>query len=122
MYFRKKVTISVKVKCLWISTSERLSSISESEILEISKNTRLDSSVESQRSTNSLIHILTAACRCLPYCDETAKEGRAKLFSMWYSFEPPSLFFTISPGDECSFRVKLFTNHKMVLLPQMNWE
>jgi hypothetical protein len=89
-----------------------LSSISESEILEISKNTKLDSSVESQRNANSLIHTVTAACRSLPYCDEAAKEARAKLFSMWYSFGPPSVFFTISPVDECSFKVKLFTNHK----------
>ena len=37
---------------------------------------------------------------------------------MWYSFGPPSVFFTISPGDECSFRIKLFLNHKMVILPQ----
>jgi len=53
-----------------------------------------------------LIHTVTAACRSLPYCDEAAKEARAKLFFMWYSFGPPSVFFMISPGDECSFRVK----------------
>jgi hypothetical protein len=41
---------------------------------------------------------------------------------MWYSFGPPSVFFTISPGDECSFRIKLFLNHKMVILPQTNME
>jgi hypothetical protein len=28
----------------------------------------------------------------------------------------------ISPGDECSFRIKLFLNHKMVILPQTNME
>jgi len=32
------------------------------------------------------------------------------------------LFFMISPGDECSFRIKLFLNHKMVILPQTNME
>jgi hypothetical protein len=53
----------------------------ESEILEISKNSRLDSSILSQRTANSLIHTVTAACRSLPYCDEAAKEARAKLFS-----------------------------------------
>jgi hypothetical protein len=29
------------------------------------------------------------------HCDEAAKEARAKLFSMWYSFRPPSVFFTL---------------------------
>jgi hypothetical protein len=78
------------------STAERLSQISESEILEISKNSRLDSSIVSQRNVNSLIHAVTAACRSLPYCDEEAKEARAKLFSMWYSFGPPSFFYNFS--------------------------
>jgi hypothetical protein len=31
-------------------------------------------------------------------------------------------FFTISPSNECSFRIKLFLNHKMVILPQTNME
>jgi len=102
------------------STAERLLQISESEILEISKNSRLDSSIVSQRNANSLNHTVTAACRSLPYSDEAAKEARAKLFSMWYSFGPTLFFFTISLGDECSFRIKLFSNHKMVILPQNN--
>jgi hypothetical protein len=81
----------------------------------------LDSSIVSQRNANSFIHTVTAACRSLPYCDEAANEARAKLFSMWISFGPPSVFFLIiSPGDECSFRIKLFSNHKMVILPQNN--
>jgi hypothetical protein len=60
------------------STAERLSQLSESEILKISKNSRLDSSILSQRNANSLNHTVTAACRSLPYCDEAAKEARAK--------------------------------------------
>ena len=31
-------------------------------------------------------------------------------------------FFTISPGDECSFRIKLCVNLKMQLLPQIGME
>jgi len=38
---------------------------------------------------------------------------------MWYSLGPPSVFFTISPGDECSFRIKLYLNLKMEFLPQL---
>jgi hypothetical protein len=50
------------------------------------------------------------------------KKQEQNLFSMWYSFGPPSVFFTISPGDEYSFRNKLFLNHIMVILPQTNME
>jgi hypothetical protein len=37
---------------------------------------------------------------------------------MWYTFGPPAVFFTISPGDECSFHIKLYLNLKMDVLPQ----
>jgi hypothetical protein len=105
------------------STAERLSQISESEILEIPKNSQLDSSIASQRNANSLIHTVTAACRSLPYCDEAAKEARAKVFSMWYSFGSPSVFLrfllvmNVASGSSFSY-----LNHKMVILPQTNME
>jgi hypothetical protein len=37
---------------------------------------------------------------------------------MWYTFGPPAVFFTISPGGECSFHIKLYLNLKMDMLPQ----
>jgi hypothetical protein len=61
-----------------LSTGEQLSAISESKTLEISKHTRLDSTVQSQRNANSLIHTVTAACKSIPYCDEAAKEARER--------------------------------------------
>jgi hypothetical protein len=111
MYFRKKSFQSAYLKCMsrssdyGLSTGEALSRISESELLGISMNTRLDATSQSQKNANSLIHTVSAACRSVPYCDEAAKESREKLFSMWYTFGPPAVFFTVSPGDECSFRI-----------------
>jgi hypothetical protein len=84
------------------------------------KKTKLDFLAETGGSTHQLIHTVTAACKSIPFSDEAAKEARAKLFSMWYTFGPPAVFFTISPGDECSFRIKLFLNLKMEMLPQPN--
>jgi hypothetical protein len=100
------------------TTGEHLSKISESEILELSKITKKDVSNQNGRPPNQLIHTVSAACKSIPYSDEAAKEARAKLFSMWYTFGPPAVFFTISPGDECSFRIKLYLNLKMDMLPQ----
>jgi hypothetical protein len=82
------------------------------------KKTKKDVSNQIGRPPNQLIHIVSAACKSIPYSDEAAKEARAKLFSMWYTFGPPAVFFTISPGDECSFRIKLYLNLKMDMLPQ----
>jgi hypothetical protein len=102
------------------TTGEHLSKISETEILELSKKNKFDFLAENGGSTNQLIHTVTAACKSIPFSDEAAKEARAKLFSMWYTFGPPAVFFTISPGDESSFRIKLFLNLKMEMLPQPN--
>jgi hypothetical protein len=100
------------------TTGEHLSKISESEILELSKITKLDINSGISNSSNKLIHTVSAACKNIPYSDEAAKEERTKLFSLWYSLGRPSVFFTISPGDECSFKVKLYLNLKMEFLPQ----
>ena len=124
MYFRKKSFQSAYLKCKSRSslngctTGEHLSKISESEILELSKKTKKDVNNQIGRPPNQLIHTVSAACKSIPYSDEAAKEARAKLFSMWYTFGPPAVFFTISPGDECSFRIKLYLNLKMDMLPQ----
>jgi hypothetical protein len=82
------------------------------------KKTKVDLSSGNWNTSNQLIHTVSAACRNIPYSDEAAKEARTKLFFMWYSFGPPSVFFTMSPGDECSFRIQLYVNLKMDLLPQ----
>jgi len=79
-----------------------LSKISESEILELSKK-KMNINLGITNTPNKLIHTVSAAWKNVPYSDEAAKEARTKLFSMWFSLGPPSVFFTISPGDECSF-------------------
>jgi hypothetical protein len=95
-----------------------LSKISESEISELSKKTKKDINTDVSCTSRKLIHTVSAACKHVPYMDEAAKEAGTKLFSMWYSLGPPSVFFTISPGDEFSFWIKFYVNLKMDLLPQ----
>ncbi len=100
------------------TTGEYLSNITESEIIELSKKKKNEINGQIGATSTRLIHSVTAACKSIPYSDEAAKEARTKLFSMWYNFGPPAVFFTISPGDECNFRIKLYLNTKMDLLPQ----
>jgi len=100
-----------------LSTAERLSKISEAEILKLAHTPNF-SNLDNLVPATSLLHTVSAACKNIPYTDEAASEARTKLFSMWYNLGPPAVFFTISPGDECSFRIKLYVNQKMELLPQ----
>jgi len=124
IYFRRKSFQSAYLKCMSKSsqnghtTGEYLSNITESEIIELSKKKKNEINGQIGATSTRLIHSVTAACKSIPYSDEAAKEARTKLFSMWYNFGPPAVFFTISPGDECNFRIKLYLNTKMDLLPQ----
>ena len=109
IYFRRKSFQSAYLKCMSKSsqnghtTGEYLSNITESEIIELSKKKKNEINGQIGATSTRLIHSVTAACKSIPYSDEAAKEARTKLFSMWYNFGPPAVFFTISPGDECNF-------------------
>ena len=124
MYLRMKSFQSAYLKCLspssfqGLSRGEALSRVTEADIMRVAKASKDDIAKEKSCITGELFHSITASCKNLPHCDESAKEARAKLFSMWYSFGPPAVFFTISPGDDCCFRIKLCVNLKMQLLPQ----
>ena len=42
------------------------------------------------------------------HSNEAASYARQKLFSLWHYFGAPAVFFTVTPCDECSFRVRLY--------------
>ena len=75
-----------------LTTGERLSKISESEILKLA-HTPNYSNLDAPGPASSLLHTVSAACKNIPYTDEAASEARTKLFSMWYNLGPPAVFF-----------------------------
>ena len=48
----------------------------------------------------------------LGHSNEAASFARQRLFSMWHYFGSPAVFFTVTPCDECSFRVRLYATCK----------
>jgi len=68
-------------------------------------------------TAKQLLHTIRACCKSVPYSNEATLEARSKFFGLWYQFGPPSIFFTVSPGDECSFRVQLYSNPVKQQLP-----
>ena len=94
-----------------------MNSSSKSEILKLAHEQNF-LTIDTPGPAKSLLHTVSAACKNIPYTDEAASEARTKLFSMWYNLGPPAVFFTISPADECSFRIKLYVNQRMEILPQ----
>ena len=56
------------------------------------------------------LNCVSTSCRPVGYPNRTAKYARRQFFSLWDRFAPPSLFFTITPDDECSFKVQFYAN------------
>ncbi len=54
-----------------------------------------------------LLKCVKTSCAPIGYTNEAASEARNKMFALWMTFGPPSLLFTFSPCDECSFRMQL---------------
>ena len=62
-----------------LTTGERLSKISESEILKLA-HTPNYSNLDAPCPASSPLHTVPAACKNIPYTDEAASEARTKLF------------------------------------------
>lgn len=100
--------------------AERISKLSESNLLSfINHNECVDES--SDDIMHSYIKTISASCKCVGHSNEAAQLARHKLMNMWVTFGPPSIFFTISPCDECTIKVKLLATLTPQKLPSTDW-
>jgi hypothetical protein len=129
MLFRKLAFKTAFVRCLskaggdGITLGKTFSCVTDSQMLSLAEASSLTQKpgVPSGNSqASSLLHTIKASCKSIPYSDEAASDARTKLFAFWNYFGPPSIFFTISPADECSFRIQLFCNTSKQVLPKPN--
>ena len=58
-------------------------------------------------------------CSNIGHSNEAASSARFKMFSFWHYFGSPAIFFTITPCDECSFRVRLYATCKEHKIPNV---
>jgi hypothetical protein len=94
--------------------------ITDSQIINVSHLEHLQSELNlgvDGEQARSLLHTIKTSCKSVPYSDEATLDARTKFFGLWYQLGPPSIFFTVAPGDECSFRVQLYSNPAMQQLP-----
>ena len=71
---------------------------------------------ETEQNTNprrnprveSVVKSITTSCKSMAHTAEAAADARKKQFAMMDHFGLNSLFLTITPDDECSFRVRLY--------------
>ena len=64
---------------------------------------------------------VTTSCKILGHTAEAAKEARKKVYALSDYFGPHSIFFTITPDDECNFRVRMYANQgKEIVIPTVD--
>ena len=95
------------------SLTEKLSQMSVHDLKEAStmlSNNQQDNESDGgeQSFAGSFLKSITTMCKVLGHTKEAAQEARKKVYAMTDRFGPHSIFFTITPDDECTFRVRVF--------------
>ena len=93
-----------------ISFADVVSNLSKEDILKAAQ--RCDNGVaySPNNMASRFLNSISTSCRPVGHSNEAAKYARRQFFSLWVRFGAPSLFYTITPDDECSFRVRLYAN------------
>ena len=63
----------------------------------------------SNNAAATFLKSVTTSCKVLGHTTEAAKEARRKMYALTERFGPHSLFFTITPCDLCTFKVRMFS-------------
>ena len=87
--------------------AEQVSKLTADDITNAAKNVNM----KIPSNGNTAAHFLKAvstSCKPIGHSTEAAADARKKYFAMRDHFGTQSVFFTFSPCDECSFRVKLY--------------
>jgi hypothetical protein len=69
-----------------------------------------DQNMASSTTAFSFLKSVTSSCKVLGHTAEAAKEARRKVFAMTEYFGTHSIFFTVTPDDECTFTVRMYAN------------
>jgi hypothetical protein len=111
------------------SLTEKISQMSVQDVKEASvtlSNNQQHSNQESEESNSfagSFLKSITTMCRVMGHTKEAAVEARKKVYAMTDRFGPHSIFFTITPDDECTFRVRMYAAQgESIKIPEANCE
>jgi hypothetical protein len=69
----------------------------------------------------TFLNSVTASCKSIGHTAEAAKDARKRVYAMNDRFGAHSIFFTVTPDDECTFRVRIYANNgKGIDIPSVN--
>ena len=115
MYHRLKSFQTGMIQCKskmrnGISFAEVISNLSKEDILKAAQRRDNGVAYSPNNMASRFLNSISTSCRPVGHSNEAAKYARRQFFSLWVRFGAPSLFYTITPDDECSFRVRLYAN------------
>ena len=66
--------------------------------------------LQTNSSAASFLKSVTTSCKVLGHSAEAAKDSRKIFYALSDHFGPHSIFFTVTPDDECNFCMRMYAN------------
>lgn len=114
-----KCIISCKSSFKYSTLAEKLSEVTLDEI-ETAARHILSGEKTTNETLKRLFTSINGQSSSLGHSNEAASLTQQKLFSLWHYFGALAVFFTVTPCDECSFRVRLYATCPEHNFPSMN--
>ena len=88
--------------------AEQISTLTEDQIKEAAK--KKTDNVEDSSTARQFLEKVETSSKAIAYTTAAAKANRRLMYSLCDRFGIPGLFFSCSPCDECTFRVRVWVN------------
>ena len=111
-----KCIINCRSKFKDSTLADSLSQLTQNQVQRAAKQV-LKGETTDNETLKKLFSSIKGQSSALGHSNEAASYARHKLFSLWHYFGPPAVFFTVTPCDECSFRVRLYATCQEHKLP-----
>lgn len=104
--YQSGITVCKSISIGGSTLAESLASITEEEIKSASENR--SNNVPDSSVAALLLKKSETSCKAIAHSQAAAKYNRRLMFALCDRFGLPNVFFTLTPDDECSWRVRLY--------------
>lgn len=103
--------------------AEKISQLSVHDIkeasLDLTSKQQNNLPLTSTTTAATFLKSISTSCKVLGHTTEAAKEARRNVYALTEYFGAHSIFFTVTPDDECTFTVRMYANNgEKIKLPK----
>jgi hypothetical protein len=96
------------------SLAEKISQLSVHDIkeasLDLTSKQQNNLPLNTATTAGTFLKSISTSCKVLGHTTEAAKEARRKVYALTEFYGAHSIFFTVTPDDECTFVVRMYAN------------